>query len=66
MRRTEDSKAEPWGFIALSWHASYWKQEIPGRIWGRSNTSVKDGGKHRSRLGGFFFPQRDADSSTSK
>lgn len=23
MRRTEDSKAEPLGFIALSWHASY-------------------------------------------
>lgn len=32
MRRTEDNKAEPSGFIALSWHASYWKQEIPRRI----------------------------------
>lgn len=40
MRKTEDSKAEPLGFIALSWHASYWKHEIPGRIWDSKSTSL--------------------------
>lgn len=40
MRRTEDSKADTLGFIALSWHASYRKQEIPRRIWDSNSTSL--------------------------
>lgn len=39
-QRTEDSKAEPLGFIALPWYALCGEQEVPGRIHGRSSTSL--------------------------